>query len=1131
MWYSRPPVMKNALLISFIFFIFQSSYGQYNEGAPWMNSIQKKSIKSKKTTIDEISEAFNNYWKDKDFNKKGSGYKPYKRWENHWRNYTQNDGTIATPEIIWNAWEQKQNLATNSTSNWESIGPYTTNVKTGQGRVNTFIIDPNNPNTYFVGAPSGGIWKSTDAGNNWTPLSDDIPQIGVSGIAIDPNNSNIIYIATADDDARDTYSVGVLKSTNGGNSWQTTGLNFSATNSTSSEIYIHPSNSNIIWVSTNSGFYKSIDAGTNWTKIINNNILDFKLKPGNPNIIYAVSKSKFYKSTDAGDTFTVITSNLPSSSGRFAVDVSPADSEIVYVLSANTDYSYQGVYKSTNSGDTFNKTAETNDIFGGSTQAWYDMALTVSPNNADLIFVGVLDIWSSNDGGDTFVQINHWFDPSEATYTHADIHFLRYFNNKLYAGTDGGIYESSNNATSFKDLTENLNISQYYKISTAKNSTNYIAGGLQDNGGFGYSNDTWHKYHGGDGMDNVVDPNNDNIFYGFTQYGQSLNITYNGGASEGGTITSAPSDETSSGDNGGRWVTPLVSNNKGDVYAGYSKLYKLVDNSWEAVSSNVFGGDLSNIDIASSNNDIIFTSRSNKLFKSIDGGVTFTEDPFVFPNFISSISINNQNSDIIYISIGGIPGNIFKSIDGGDNWDDITKNLPSEPKLVIKHQNQSLANDLYLGTSIGVYHINDNLTEWEVFDTNLPNVPIYDIELNIEDQKIVVGTYGRGVWQSPIEVIKANHDISLLEINSNNSTQCNGLTPKITVKNNGLNSFNSIDINYFVDDVPFSYTYNGNIASNETKEIELPNNNSITLGEHSLIIETLISNDAFSDNNVLYANFTSNNIGEGQYINTFGDVNEDEWLSNTLGGSNELWNKNITTYSKFTGVFDNYYTTNPAGNYPDEITSYLISPCYDLTQLENPILKFDMVFDIELEWDVLYMEYSTDSGETWKILGNANDPNWYNSSFIDPARPITVGKQWTGTDTTVKEYSYNLSTFNNENTIMFRFVFASDWGANAEGVGIDNFTIDASAILAVDDSYLNEFKVYPNPSSDIFNIQRQNSSEMKISVYDVTGKLIFKDENILKEYYSLNLSNVSKGLYFLKITEGNKHITKRLMVE
>jgi len=1116
----------------FFFFIFFHSFAQYNENAPWMTLDKNKSAISKTSTLKDISASFNQYWQNKDFSKKGSGYKPFKRWENHWKNFLLDDGTIATPNMIWKAWEHKQEMAKSSVSNWNSVGPYTTNVKTGQGRVNTFIIDPNNSNTFYVGAPSGGIWKSTNSGVNWTPLSDQIPQIGVSGIAIDPNNSNIIYIATGDDDARDTYSVGVLKSVDGGNNWNKTGLDFSATISISNEIYIHPDNSNIVWVSTNQGFYKSTDAGVNWNRRISSNVLDFKLKPNDPNTIYAVSKSKFYKSIDGGETFAITTSNLPATSGRFAVDVSPADPDVVYVLSANPDNTFQGLYKSTDSGATFDKTAEENDIFGGSTQAWYDMALTVSPTNANIVFVGVLDIWASTNGGDSFTQKNRWWDPSEDSYTHADIHFLRYFNGKLFAGTDGGIYVSSDNANSFDDLTENLNISQYYKISTAKSSASNIVGGLQDNGGFAYSNDTWYKYHGGDGMDCAVDPNDQNTYYGFTQFGSSLNVTFNGGVTEGGTITNAPGSETDgSSDRGGNWVTPLVANNQGVLYAGYSKLYKLNNNSWEAVSANAFGGDLNNIDISPSDNDVIYVSKSEKLFKSIDAGVTFNEITFNFPGFISSFDINNQNSEIIYVSISGLTGRVYQSIDGGDNWIDINKNLPDEPKLVIKHQNQSLINDLYIGTSIGVYHTNDNMTEWEVFDKNLPNAPVYDIEMNIEEKTITIGTYGRGVWQSPIEVVKADSDISLQTVNTNNTVQCNGITPKITVKNNGLNAFSTVDISYYVDDELFTYTYNGTINPDEIKEIELPNNNSIDMGEHTLKMETLIANDAFSDNNVLYASFTTNISGNGQYINTFGDVNDDLWLTKTLGSAGELWKINVPIFTKFNNVFTNYYTTNPRGNYTDETTGYLISPCYDLSILENPMLKFDMVFDIELDWDVLYMEYSLDSGETWDILGNANDPNWYNSSFIDPQRPITVGKQWTGTDSTIKEYSYNLSSFNNETSIIFRFVFASDQAENGEGAAIDNFSIDASAILAVDDITKNSFRVYPNPSNSIFNIQRQSSEKMNISVFDVTGRLVYEDKNIILSHYSLNLSKVNKGLYFLKIIEGNKHVAKRILVQ
>ena len=1119
-----------------LFLVFIAAQGQYNESAPWMNSLQYKKSNSK-TEFKDISTAFNAYWKGKDHNRKGIGFKPFKRWENHWEHYVMEDGSIATPSVIWKAWEQKQSMAKSSVSNWVSKGPFTTKSKQGQGRVNTFIVDPNNDRTFYVGAPSGGLWKSTDAGVNWTPLSDQLPQIGISGIAIDPKNSNIIYIATGDDDARNTFSVGVLKSTDGGATWNKTGLDFSGNNRISNEIYIHPEDSNIIWVSTNAGFYKSTDAGDTWVNTRSGNIMDFKLKPGDPNTIYAVSSAFFYKSTDAGDTFNVVSSGLPDDNSlRQVLEVTEANPEVVYVLNANSDQSFKGLYKSTDSGTNFVKTGQEDDFFDGA-QTWYNLALTVSPVDENMVFIGEIAVWRSTDGGDSFQRKTYGYTNEDVANIHVDQHFLRYFNNKLYTGNDGGIYESSDDGTSYKDLTENLNISQYYRIGTGRNSVDNIAGGLQDNGGFGFSNETWYNYHGGDGMDCAVDPNDPNIYYGFTQFGGSLNITYNGGAS-GSTVTSAPSAETGSSDSGGNWVTPLEMSNDGTVYAGYSKLYKLVDRSWEAISEDVFGGDIRNVAFAASDNQIVYVSRSNRLFKSLDGGITFDEIDFAFTNNISSVEINHQDSDVIYVSSGGTSSGVisrdaeigqnwrvYKSVDGGAEWTDITLNLPSEPQFVIKHQDQSPVNDLYLGTTVGVYHINDNMAEWEVFDLNLPNVPVVDLSINTEEGTITAGTYGRGVWQSPIEVVKADTDISLIAINSNNTVQCEGLNPVITVKNNGLNAFNTVNINYYVDDILYTYTYNGTINPGQSKAIELPGNDEVEFGEHELKIETVVANDAFENNNFLSAAFTTNISGTGQYVFTFGDVNPDVWLTEA-----NLWQKNLPISTKFGGVFNNYYTTGARGNYSDETTAYLYSPCFDLTVLQNPVLKFDMVFDIEENWDVLYMEYSVNNGETWEILGTANDPNWYNSDFIDPQRPITVGKQWTGTDTTVKEYSYNLSDFMAEKQITFRFVFASDQAVNAEGAAIDNFTIDASAVLATDDIAKNAFKVYPNPSDAIFNIQRLGTEKMVISVYDVTGRLIYEDQNVLESQYSLDLSNVNNGLYFLKITEGNKGVTKRILV-
>ena len=216
-------------------------------------------IPGKKVNLFEFQDRVQAYWKERDATQKGSGYKPMKRWEHFWSYLADPQGNLPTSKQLWDSWQSKQNLSgkdPNPVADWNTIGPTDVGVFSGRlpgtGRLNAVAVDPNNPNIWYVGAPSGGIWKSTNAGGTWTNLFDDFPQIGVSGIAIDPNNSNIIYIATGDDDAADSYSVGVFRSTDGGQTWNETGLNPSNTNENSlmNEIVIDPTNSSIIWVGT-----------------------------------------------------------------------------------------------------------------------------------------------------------------------------------------------------------------------------------------------------------------------------------------------------------------------------------------------------------------------------------------------------------------------------------------------------------------------------------------------------------------------------------------------------------------------------------------------------------------------------------------------------------------------------------------------------------------------------------------------------------------------------------------------------------------------------------------------------------------------------------------------------------------
>ncbi len=1146
--------MLKKLLFIFTFFIVSVSYTQELPIAiPNQNNVTKS---KSNLTFKSYTNSVESYFSNQDVGKKGSGYKPFKRWQYHWSHYLQADGTIAPAQYLWDAWEQKQKMSKSAlvVSNWTAKGPFSQSSNSGQGRVNTILVDPNNANIIYVGAPAGGLWKSTDAGVHWTPLTDHLPQIGVSGIAIDPNNSNIIYISTGDDDAGDSYSVGVFKSTDGGATWNPTG-NISGVPNSSNEIVIDPTNSNKVWIATRGGLFLSIDSGTTWVRKQSGNIKDFKLKPGDPNTVYAVTNDIFYKSTNGGSNFQQVVVGLPDPNtiGRLRVEVTPAAPENVYVLATKPSsdrYAFKGVYKSTNSGASFTKTNQTSDIFGSS-QAWFDLAFSISPTDANTMFVGVLDIWKSTNGGDNFTKINSWFQQT-ASYTHADIHFLRYYNGVLFAGTDGGVYKSTNNGSTFTDLTKNMSISQFYKVSVSKQNSNSLSGGLQDNGGFSLHNNVWHNFHGGDGMDSAADPNQENTFYGFTQFGSALTKTTNGGLTSL-TIAGAPSLEVGPNDNGGNWVTPLVSNKSSEIYAGYGQLYKLENGNWIKISSHPFGGDLDVIEIDPNNSNNIFVARDLNFYKSTNKGATFTyiQTSGVTGVNISSIEVHHTNSNIIWLtttgsgnsqfpSSGYTGGSIFKSIDGGITFSNITDNLPNEAKFVIRHHPYSPNNSIYVGTALGVYYRDDITNTWEVFSTNLPNVTVSDLEINPYDNTITAATYGRSIWQSPIPAVSFPAvDLDLLGVNSPQSIaiSCSGIvSPQLNVFNNGQNTITELAVNYTVDSgANQTYNWTGSIAKNSSTTIDLPAISSLADGNHTIDAEILLANDENEFNNTAKSKFklTINQTGVAQAVNSFDNATQDKWVVS----DNNLWKIGKPTTTKLNNVVASGYVTNPTGNYPDQTISYLTSPCFKLSNLENPVLKFKMAYDLEFNWDIIYMEYSIDQGTTWQILGTANDPNWYNSNTNASSGAADdcqncPGSQWTGLNSPLKNYSYNLTALNNEDSIMFRFKFVSDPAENNEGVVIDDFVIDATAILAVNDFEKGVFSIYPNPSSAIFNIKRANGNgeAMNIQIYDVTGKLIRKKDNITDTNYPLNMQGVVKGIYFMRIVIGNKQLVKKLIL-
>lgn len=1132
------------LAISSCFF----GFSQIQNNAPWNNGdTQQKNSKQK--TLKEVAETAETYFSTIDRNKKGSGLKPFKRWEYNWSNYLKEDGTIAPVKDLWKAWEEKKalNASTesriNDNSDWKPLGPYTnsntynaTDLKqTGQGRINAIAVDPQNSNTYYIGSPAGGIWKSTDAGLNWTPLTDYLPQIGVSGIAIDPTDSKIIYIATGDDDASDSYAVGVWKSIDGGSTWNTTG-DIPGDPSSMNEIYIDPTNSQTILVATSTGIQKSINGGTTWTTKLSRNIIDLKMKPGDSSTWYAVSNNTFYKSIDAGESFNEIAISELTGSTRLTMDVTIANPEYIYIVSAGSNSTFNGIYKSTDSGSSFSKTSETDDIFN-STQAWYDLALTVSSENEDIVYVGVLDVWKSVNGGDNFTQINRWNNPNQASYTHADIHFLRFIDGKFFAGTDGGIYVSSNEGSSFTDLTKNIAISQFYRISVSQEKLDIIAGGLQDNGGFGYDGKDWRNYHGADGMEGIVDPTNSKIFYGFTQYGGSLNISYDEGKTSPVSV-SVPALEAD-GDDGGNWITPLAINKEGELYAAYSEVYKLDGNVWAKVSNNSFGGNLETLQIDPNDSNNMYVTNGSVLYKSSDRGVTFSTITFS-EGTIQSVEISKTDSNTAWIVTRN---DVFKTTnftDESPSFTNITDNLPSETKTIIKHHDRSGNNAVYLGTSLGVYYINDDLTEWQVFDNGLPNLQIRDLDINELDSKLYAATYGRGIFSTDLPRILPANDIRMISINGVSDTVIcgSGIAPEITVKNEGSNTVNNITINYsFSNGLSSSYEWSGSLNSLEQTDILLPELSN-TSGLYTLTIEAIIDNDAYTSNNSTSESFIINQKNTSPTTTNTFENDEDELITQS-STSTDMWTSGPTNKTLLsTPNGSKAYNTYNSGTYPLSTIGYLVTECYDLSSISNPVFKFNMGFDIELDYDYLVVQYSKDQGENWEILGSASDPNWYNSSSTDNGLP---GKQWTGLGTAInstdnlsnatnKEYSYDLSSLASENSIIFRFAFYSDLYVAKEGVVIDDLVI--SGTLSTNDSlFLNGIAVYPNPSEDIFNINRNNSEKLNIRLIDITGKEVFVKKNITTENYQLDLSNFSKGIYLLNMSSNGKTSASKLILK
>ena len=666
---------------------------------------------------------------------------------------------------------------------WQYLGPG--NIG---GRITDIEVPGNDTSTIYVGAATGGIFKSTDNGLTWDNIFDQAEVISIGDLAIDPNNNDVIYAGTGEANASSFSFLGngIYKSTDAGATWMNMGLPNSAyfgrviVDYNNSQRIFAAACGNLFTPGPDRGIYRSDDGGLSWTRKLfvtdSTSGIDIVQHPTNPSILYAAMwermrglnyrrsfgySSGIYKSIDGGDTWQKLQNGLTPgyAFGRIGLSISPSNPEMIYAFCDN-EYSVD-VYRTSNGGALWTQVADSPLQGMNSNFGWYCGQVRVDPVNANRLYVLGMDMYRSDNAGNSWTQLAGYYNFDEI---HVDHHAMCIdpLSGRILEGNDGGLYVSYSHGNSWQKI-NNLPLTQFYDIEIDEQMPERIYGGTQDNNTIRTltgATDDWQAILGGDGFYSLVDYTNSNVIYAESQWGNLAKST------DGGYNWTSMVDQMSADRK--NWSAPVVMDplNHQKLYFGTYRVWKTSNggSNWLPVSPDLTKGSdgstwhtVSTLAVSPVNPNIVIAGTDDgRAHISTDAGLNWTDITNGLPDrTISRVAADPFNENVIYATVSGfrwdepVP-HVYRSPDQGNNWVDISGNLPDLPVNIIA-LDPDLPDHYFAGTDAGVYYTSDGGQQWWGLGDGLCNVAVTAMKIHKPTHTLVVGTYGLSAYKIDLD--------------------------------------------------------------------------------------------------------------------------------------------------------------------------------------------------------------------------------------------------------------------------------------------------------------------------------------------------------------------------------------------